>query len=546
MGNKNSFQKKGLEINNLSKEDKEIINKIPHIEYTYICKYCKKIPKIEIIYNEKETNILFNKYFLANKKFIEKINFKECKHSTTLNAFQDYDDNDTDFFGLEKVSLDKLKSENFMNINKTKDLINPEKYLNFENMNKFNEYLNVYKSFLNIKDQIKEYNLGDTKNNKIFTLFENLLYIGFNGLGTKYEFENSIVIKEFTFDKFICYNKELPITNELHFINIRNITFRDMIDLYIISNELYGIKPWKSGEYNTKIYIVKYDLFLNKSFNVNEYLKYCRIDRVVPIELKKDFLDIPQTVFFSVDNIITPEENVYIVRLYNELIKYSFDETSNEYLTENISLENGDNEFQELILLKNNIIFILTINYIYFYSYNKENKNLNFVKKFSNVFGKKPHPKDLLNICYLKNGKTLFYYINSAILIMSMITLEIQLVVKFNNRAYIRRINEKLLEFEDFGFISEKKKTFFDIYKTKLFEKDRVYNIFNIDGQFLNNDIIISKGLNQILIKDRKAKNIEYINMGILEIFIFNKEENLFGLYIYDEEKYKLLIYKLK
>ena len=34
--------------------------------------------------------------------------------------------------------------------------------------------------------------------------------------------------------------------------------------------------------------------------------------------------------------------------------------------------------------------------------------------------------------------------------------------------------------------------------------------------------------------------------MGILEIFIFNKEENLFGLYIYDEEKYKLLIYKLK
>ena len=156
-----------------------------------------------------------------------------------------------------------------------------------------------------------------------------------------------------------------------------------MIDLYIISNELYGIKPWKSGEYNTKIYIVKYDLFLNKSFNVNEYLKYCRIDRVVPIEFKKDFLNIPQTVFFSVDNIITPEENVYIVRLYNELIKYSFDETSNEYLTENISLENGDNEFQELILLKNNIIFILTINYIYFYSYNKENKNLNFVKNLA-------------------------------------------------------------------------------------------------------------------------------------------------------------------
>lgn len=60
--------------------------------------------------------------------------------------------------------------------------------------------MKVYKSFLNIKDKIKEYNINDTKNNKIFTLFENLLYVGFNGLGTKFEFENSIAIKEFTFD----------------------------------------------------------------------------------------------------------------------------------------------------------------------------------------------------------------------------------------------------------------------------------------------------------------------------------------------------------
>jgi hypothetical protein len=482
---------------------------------------------------------------VKEKKYIKKINLKECKHSITINVFQDYDDdNDIDFFGLEKVSIDKLKSENFMDINKKKDLMNPKKYLNFENMNKFNQFLNVYKSYLNIKDQIKEYNLGDTKNNKIFTLFENLLFIGFNGLGTKYEFENSIAIKEFTFDKFIRYNKEIPITNELHFINIRNLLFKDKVDLYNINNELYGIKPWKSGEYNTKIYIVRYDLFLNRSFNVNEYLKYCRIDCAVPKEMKKDFLDIPQ--FLSVYNIISLEENIYIVRIYNELIKYSFDETTNEYITENISLENGDNVFQELILLKNNIIFIMTINHIYFYSYNKENKNLKFIKKFSNVFGEKSHPKDCLNIIYLNNGKTLFYYINSPILIMSMITLQIQLVVKFNSNAYIHRINERLLEFEDFSFISKEKKTYFDIYKTKLFEKERVYNIFNIDGHFLNNDIIISKGLREILIKDRKTKKIEYIYMGILEIFIFNKEENLFGLYIYDDEKYKLLIYRKK
>ena len=74
-------------------------------------------------------------------------------------------------------------------------MINPEKYLYFENVNNLKKYLNVYKSCLNIKDQIKEYNLGDTKNNKTFILFENLLYIGFNGLGIIFKFENSIIKK---------------------------------------------------------------------------------------------------------------------------------------------------------------------------------------------------------------------------------------------------------------------------------------------------------------------------------------------------------------
>ena len=204
MGNKNSFLKKGIKINNLSDKEKELINKIPHTDYTYICKYCKKIPRIEIVYNEEkenESNIFLEKNFLTNKKYIVKINFKECKNSTTLNRLVNYDDyNDADFLGLIKVSLDKLREENFKNVNKRKNAIYQEEYLNFDNINDFKEYLKVYKSFLNIKDKIKEYNINDTKNNKIFTLFENLLYVGFNGLGTKFEFENSIAIKEFTFD----------------------------------------------------------------------------------------------------------------------------------------------------------------------------------------------------------------------------------------------------------------------------------------------------------------------------------------------------------
>lgn len=553
MGNNNSFLKNGIKINNLSDKEKELINKIPHTDYTYICKYCKKIPRIEIVYNEEkenEKNIFFEKNFLTNKKYIVKIKFKECKHSITLNGFDNYDDyNEADFLGLIKVSLDKLREENFMNVNKRKNVINKEEYLNFDNINDFNEYLNVYKSFLNIKDKIKEYNLDDTKNNKIFTLFENLLYIGLNGLGTKFEFENSIAIKEFTFDKFICYNKEFPVNDNLHFINIRNIVFKISIEVYNINNELYALEPSHNLEYKyTKIYIVKYDQFLNKSFNIDEYIQYCRSDCAVPKELKKYFLNLPQIWLLSINNIIALEENAYIIRIYNELFKYVFDEIKNEYLIEKIRLENEEDEddgLQELISLKNNIIFIITIKYIYFYSYNKENKTLNYAKKFNNMLGKKSHPKDILHIIDLNNGKTLFYYY-SSILIISLVTQQIQTFVKFDSNGYIHRINDKLLKFKDYSSFSSRKSYYLDIYKSKIFKKESKYDEFNIDGQFLNNDIIISEGLNCIKIKDRKTKNIEYINMGILNIFIFNKEENLFGLYIYDNKKYKLLIYKKK
>ena len=76
----------------------------------------------------------------------------------------------------------------------------------------------------------------------------------------------------------------------------------------------------------------------------------------------------------------------------------------------------------------------MTINYIYFYSYNKQNKNLIFVKKFNNIFGVKSHPY----IIDLNIGKTLVYYINS--------------------NEYIQRINEKLLKFEDYDIFSNEKK----------------------------------------------------------------------------------------
>ena len=160
---------------------------------------CKQIPKIEPELDLDD----FNDINIKSEGDIGKINFRECKNSIILNE-ENIDSND---FNLEKISLNKLKEDNYMNI-KQWQYNNNDSFLNFEALDNFYQYIEVYKSYLNIKKIIEAYNLHDTKNDKIFTLFENLLLIGFYGFGTKYEYENSIIIKQFSLDKFYMYVKE--------------------------------------------------------------------------------------------------------------------------------------------------------------------------------------------------------------------------------------------------------------------------------------------------------------------------------------------------
>ena len=193
----NKFINGNINYDILSEEDKIIINNIPYIDFTYICNKCNKIPKIHIIYNE-------------NSGYIEKLYFKEC------NIYINIDLNNI-YFLLKKKELTSLYKENFMNINDISNL--REKFLPFKNKEDLNEYIRVYKSYLKLRNEIKMYNSGDTRKNKVFSLFEDLLLIGLYGLGTEYEYKNAIVIKDFLFDKFNRYNYEILLNNKCLLIN---------------------------------------------------------------------------------------------------------------------------------------------------------------------------------------------------------------------------------------------------------------------------------------------------------------------------------------
>ena len=147
--NVNRFIEKGVEINFLSDKDKEIIEELPYIDYTYFCKNCKLIPRIAIEYNKDKE---FRRDFFKDKSYIIKIRCVECDYTSTFKMYENDNETDSDLFGLEKILLDKFRKENHMNIHHKKKQNNENSLnlLNFENINYLNEYLNVYKSYLNI------------------------------------------------------------------------------------------------------------------------------------------------------------------------------------------------------------------------------------------------------------------------------------------------------------------------------------------------------------------------------------------------------------
>ena len=55
--NENEFIPKNIDLKLLSQTDQNLIYNIPYIDFTYICTYCGKIPKLEIKYDEEEGHI---------------------------------------------------------------------------------------------------------------------------------------------------------------------------------------------------------------------------------------------------------------------------------------------------------------------------------------------------------------------------------------------------------------------------------------------------------------------------------------------------------
>ena len=90
-------------------------------------------------------------------------------------------------------------------------------------INELNEYLKVYKSYLNLREEMKKYNFGDVKNNELFSLFEDLLEIGLYGFGTYNEYKKPWRVTDHVFGKLGANNEYRWIVDVDNFSEISKV-----------------------------------------------------------------------------------------------------------------------------------------------------------------------------------------------------------------------------------------------------------------------------------------------------------------------------------
>ena len=548
MGNsydKNRFIKGGLNIDLISEEDKKLINEIPKRDYTYVCKLCGQIPKIQVEYCE-------------GLGYIKALYFIECRKKLEINI-KSFDDN----FQLMRVPLNDLKKDNYMKLKKFGVELD-ENTLPFESLNDFNEYVTVYRSYMKLKERILKYNSGDTNNNKLFSLFEDFLFIGLHSYNTRYEYENAIIIKDYLFTKFNIYSKEILLKNKQRLIKLNSFKINN-IELFHIKNDLYALKKKE----NFNLVIIKFEKLLDETFVPDEYVKYAKYRDYddIPAELRKNYLIVyfksfVENRYLRLENIFSFGENNYLLDFSissdHHYYKFIFEENDKNYLREKFVIHNKDPK--RAYVLKNNKIVAMTSNDLYIYEYNNKNKKNIFevVKIYLNL-NKNNYYNYILSFVELHNGDFVFNF-GHKIICISHYNYQIKCIVNLKkNIERLSTIGDETIKIGlENGYYSYEG-YYLNLSKMKLYEHFIVGKyVFNEDIKkrkrydLINNVYIEFDGQINFNQKDNNIQRINY-DFGISKDVIVNKKKNIFGIRItvrkedsFDVDIEKMIFYQLK
>ena len=512
---KKVFIQKNIDLKLLSEEDQNTINSIPYIDFTYICIYCGKIPKIDIKYDKKEGHI---KALYLNECGV---NIKLDYNNNNSNLKLDINNN----FGLKKVPLATLYKDNYMNIKNNK-ILKDESKLPFENINELNEYLKVYKSYLNLREEMKKYNFGETKNNQLFSLFEDLLQIGLYGFGTYNEYKNSIIIKEFLMEKFNIFNKIQILTNGLKLFRLNYFIFKKTANIIFLKNNIIALNYYNK-DYINKFCVLKFDLNSDNFFDSNIFQKYSKYYsyKDIPLEFRKNFILCNEKINFY--KIFYFGKNQYLVLPKTDkiLYKFYFDENINQYLYKTFDINIGE-DISNIFVLDNNDIMIISISHIYIFTIDYSSNSLICIRLFSNlnISNHKPTLLKMKNGNYIIDFPEKLIYFSKSYEIISIFKIndknpQISDMIKLNNENIILRTLGKSYHLS----INTFKLSSFETSESVSFGINE-----NILGNIECNDYftLFDYKLNKSIYKENFGDSYFWLNSRFI---LIDKSKNIFG-----------------
>ena len=506
----NNFEKefipKNIDLKLLSQKNQNLIYNIPYIDFTYICIYCRKIPRLNIEYDKKEGHI---KTLFLN----------ECGAKIKL-------DNSKNNLGLKKTPLDTLYKFNFMNISNNKILKNESK-LPFETINELNEYLKVYKSYLNLREEMKKYNFGETKNNELFSLFEDLLQIGLYGFGTYNEYKNSIIIKEFLMEKFKIFNKIQVLTNGLKLFRLNYFTFKKTANVTFLKKDMIALKYYNK-DYNNKFCVLKFDLNNDNISESNIYEKYSKFHsyKDIPLEFRKNFILCNEKIDF--DKIFYFGKNEYIVVPKKEtktLYKFYFNENIFEYLYKKYDI-NIEENISDIFVLDNNDILVITVSHVYILTIDDSSNSLICIRLLNNL-NTSNHKPDLLK---MKKGNFIINFPQKLIYFSKLYEIISIFTINDNNSQFsdMIKLSDENIIFENMG-----KSYHLNINKFKfsLFETSEPVSFGindNILGKIKCNEYftLFDYKLNKSIYKEKFGDKYYWLNSRFI---LIDESKNIFG-----------------
>ena len=534
----NNFEKefipRNIDLKLLSQEDQNIINNIPYIDFTYICIYCKKIPKLDIKYDKEEGHIKS----LCLEECGNKVKLDNSK-SNEPGAHLKLDINNN--FGLKKISLETLYKENYMSINSNK-ILKKENKLPFETIKELNEYLKVYKSYLNIREEMKKYNFGETKNNELFSLFEDLLYIGLYGFGTYNEYKNSIIIKEFLLEKFKTFNKIQVLTNGLKLFRLNYVTFKKTANVIHLKDNIIALK-YHNKDYNNKFCVLKYDLKSENFFDSNIHQKYSEFHsyKDIPLEFRKNFILCNECLEF--DKIFYFGKNEYLVQPQNKkfLYKFYFDENINEYLYNKFDIK-IEGDISNIFVLDNNDIVVITFSHVYIYTIDYGSNLLFCIKQFFDL----NFPYQRPTLLKMKNGNFIINFPEKLIYFSkSYEIISIFKIIYIKSQFYdmIKLNNEKII----FGNMGKSYHLNIKTFKFSFFEIAE-YVSFGINDNILGKTFsdsfsLFDYKLNKSIYIEKFGDPYYWLNSRFI---LLDRSKNIFGFISNNLSNTFMKIYQIK